>query len=303
MLLVAGGTGFVGAAATRELLRRGESVAVLGRQASRIRAKFGDTVEAREADVTRPGEALDAAMRGVDVLISSVQFPNSPIENKSKGWTFEEVDYKGTVNQVDAAKRAGVRRLVYVSAVGAAPDGEHHWFRLKWQAEEAVRNSGLEWVIVRPTWVYGPEDDALNRILGLTKYFPFLPTFGSGRHAMQPVFIDDVGRVVADAALKPEAANRLFELGGPEVMTMDDIFNTALDVMGKRRPILHQPVIAGKVFGAAGSLLPLARKPLSADAVEFITQPAVADNREVEAVLKPTLTPLREGLATYLDKR
>ncbi len=300
MLLVSGGTGFVGSAIVRELIGRGETVAVLGRDASRGRRMFGGAAEARAADVTVGGEALESALNGVDVLINAVQFPNSPIENKAKGWTFEQVDLNGTRNQVDAAKKAGVRRFVYVSGVGAAPDAPQHWFRFKWQAEEYVRNSGLEWVIVRPTWVYGPHDNSLNRILRFGNFLPVIPTFGDGKQSMQPVFIDDVGRVVADTALKPEAAGHLFELGGPEVMSMDDVFKMALAVQGRKRPILHQPVFAGKALGAVASLLPM--KPLSADSIEFIVQPAVADGRELESVLHPKLTPLREGLATYLGK-
>ena len=299
MLLVAGGTGFIGSAIVRELLARGETLAVLGREAARARRKFGDAAEARQADVSRPGPDLDEAMRGVEVVINAVQFPNSPIENPSKGWTFEEVDLRGTRNQVDAARKAGVRRFVYVSGVGADPNSKYHWFRLKAQAEEYVRNSGLEWVIIRPTWVYGPEDNSLNRILGFGNFLPVIPTFGGGQQAMQPVFIDDVARVTADAALRPEAAGHLFELGGPEVLTMDEVFKAALRAQGRRRPILHQPVLAGKALGRIASLLP--NKPLSADSVEFIILPAVADNRELEAVLKPKLTPLGEGLS-YLRK-
>jgi NADH dehydrogenase len=303
MLLVSGGTGFIGSAIVRELLARGEVVGVLGRDSSKVRRLYGDSVEAREADVTRPGEALEEAMRGVAVAIDCVQFPNYPIEDKSRGWTFEAVDLKGAINQVDAAVRAGVRRYVYLSGVGAAPDAKEHWFRFKWQAEQHLRESGLEWVVVRPTWVYGPNDDSLNRIIGFADYLPFVPTFGGGKQPMQPVFIDDVARVVSDAALRPEAANRLFELGGPEVMTMDDVYRTALAVQGRKRPILHQPVFVGKALGSVASRLPIAKRMLSADAVDFIVNPAVADNREVEAVLAPRLTPLREALESYMRDR
>jgi NADH dehydrogenase len=227
-----------------------------------------------------------------------VQFPNSPIENRRKGHTFEEVDLKGTRHQVDAAKRAGVRRFVYVSGVGADKDAKQHWFRYKWEAESYLRNSGLEWSIVRPTWVFGPDDVSLNRFLGFGKMLPFIPMFGDGKQDMQPVFIDDVGRVVADAATKPEAAGHVFELGGPDVMSMNDVVKTALEVQGKKRPLLHQPVFVGKLIGSLPSIPPL--PALTADAIDFITNPAVADNRELVEVLQPRLTPLREGLATYL---
>lgn len=297
MILVSGGTGFVGSAIVQELLRRGEQVAVLGRDASKIEKRFGQSVEARAGDVRDPA-TLPAAMRGIDVVVNAVQFPGSPIENGRKGFTFEEVDLKGTRHQVDAAKAAGVRRFVYISGVGAAKDAGKHWFRYKWEAEHYLQSSGLAWAILRPTWVYGPGDVSLNRFLGFAKMLPFVPMFGSGKQEMQPVFIDDVGRAAADAALKPEAANQLFEIGGPQVMSMNDVVKTALDVQGKKRPLLHQPAFIGKTIGTLTSVLP--SPPLSADAIDFITEPAVADTRRLAEVLHPTLTPLREGLATYL---
>lgn len=297
MILVAGGTGFVGSSVVRELVRRGERVAVLGRSAERVRERYGDRVEAREGDVREPA-TLAPAMEGADVVINAVQFPHSPIENRRKGWTFEEIDLKGTRHQVDAARAAGARRFVYVSGVGAAKDATKHWFRYKWEAEEYVRRSGIDWVIVRPTWVFGPDDVSLNRFLGLARRLPFVPMFGAGEQPMQPVFIDDVGRVLADCALLPEAANTTFELGGPEVMSMNDVVRTALDVRGQHRRLLHQPVAIGKVLGTVASVLP--SPPLSSDAVDFITEPAVADNTKLLEVLHPQLTPLREGLASYL---
>jgi uncharacterized protein YbjT (DUF2867 family) len=300
MILVSGGTGFIGSAVVAELLRRGESVAVMGRDANKIRRQFGDGVEARVGDVREPG-TLAQAMRGVDVVINAVQFPNYPMENRRKGNTFERVDYQGTRNQVDAAKQASVKRFVYVSGVGVAPDAAKHWFQLKWRAEEYLRNSGLEWSIVRPTWVFGPKDDSLNRLLGFGRFLPFIPMFGNGRQAMQPVFIDDVARAVAEAALRPEAANQLFEIGGPEIMTMDAVLKAGLQASGKRRFVLYQPVALGKLLGTIAGWLPKA--PLTADAVDFVTEPAVADNRNLERVMAPRLTALDEGLRSYMGRR
>ncbi|HWC31466.1 MAG TPA: NAD(P)H-binding protein [Dehalococcoidia bacterium] len=301
MILVSGGTGFVGSAVTRELLKRGEQVAVLGRDAGKIERLFGGEAEARVGDVRKP-EELASAMSGADVVINAVQIPTSPIEVPRRGWTFEEVDYKGTVNQVDAAKAAGVKRFLYVSGVGVAPGSPQHWFRLKWQAEQYLINSGLEWTVVRPTWVFGPDDWALNRLLNFTNFLPFLPFFGDGKQAMQPVFVEDLGRVIADAALAPAAANQLFEAGGPDVMTMNDVLKTALDVKGRKRFILHQPVFVGKIAGTLASLQPFVTPPLTADAVDFVCSPATADTANLERVLQPQMTPLRAALETYLKK-
>jgi uncharacterized protein YbjT (DUF2867 family) len=301
MILVTGGTGFVGAAAVRELARRGRPVAVLGRDAGKIARRFPDLqIEARAGDVRAP-DRLRAAFQGVETVIDCVQFPNSPIENKRKGWTFEQIDYLGTLNQVLAAKSTGVKRYVYVSGVGAALDATKHWFVLKAKAEEAVRASGITHVIIRPTWVYGPEDASLNRFLGFARRLPFVPTFGDGQQQMQPLFIDDLGRMLADAAERPEADNQTFEAGGPERMTMDEVIRTALDVAGLRRPILHQPVFVGKLIGAFARILP--NPPLTPDAIDFITDPAVAENAALERVFALKLTPLREGLAKYLQPR
>jgi NADH dehydrogenase len=297
VILVTGGTGFVGASIVEELLRRGKSVAVLGRDAAKVRARFGDRVEPREADV-RDASSLAAAFAGADVVVNAVQFPGSPVEDRRKGHTFEEVDLKGTRHQVDAARAAGARRFVYLSGAGASRDATRHWYRYKWEAEKYLQDSGDGWTVLRPTWIYGPGDVSLNRILGLGRRLPFVPLFGDGKQDMQPVFVDDVGRIGADAALRPEAAGELLEVGGPEVMSMNDVIRTALDVMGRKRAIIHQPAAVGKAFGALASLLPSPQ--LSADAIEFITAPATADNTRLLAVLAPRLTPLREGLRTYL---
>ena len=120
MILVSGGTGMVGSAVVTELLKRGEPVAVLGRDKAKVARAFASTVEAREADVTQPA-ALASAFEGVDVVVNAVQFPTSPIEVPRKGWTFEEVDYRGTVNQVEAAKAA--RGLSWAAVASEMGDG------------------------------------------------------------------------------------------------------------------------------------------------------------------------------------
>lgn len=301
MILVAGGTGFIGSAIVRELMRqRLAPVAVLSRVPSKVARRFPEfTLEARGGDVTDPA-SLPAALQGIETVINCVQFPASPIEIPRKGWTFENVDYRGTVNLVEASKAAGVKRIVYLSGVGAAPDADRHWFRFKWQAEEAVRASGIPFTILRPTWVYGPEDVSLNRFLGFAKVLPFVPVFGNGQQLMQPVFVEDVAKAVVLCLQTPASINQTFEIGGPAVMTMDEVIKTALEVAGKRRFILHQPVVLGKLLGRLASLLP--NPPLSADAVDFITHSAVADNGPLLAALDLRLTPLREGLASYLRR-
>jgi len=301
MVLIAGGTGFVGAGIVRELARRGKQVAVLTRDARRAQGRFpGLDVECREGDV-RDSASLRPAVQGADVVIGCVQFPNSPIENKRRGYTFEEIDAAGTERLVAAAKDGGVKRFVYLSGAGAAPDARYHWFRAKWRAETAVRGSGIPYVIFRPSWVFGPEDAALNRFLRMARFLPFVPIIGDGNKQMlQPVFIDDVARAVAEAVDSPAAENQVFEIGGPEVLSMNQIVRTALEVMGRRRLLAPLPKRLMKLAATFLRLLP--GPPLTPDAVEFITMGALADPKEVQEKLGVRVTPLREALATYLGK-
>jgi len=301
MILVAGGTGFVGGGIVRELARRGKQIAVLTRDATRSADRFpGLAVEYREGDVRAPS-SLEAAIAGVDAVIGCQQFPNSPIENPNKGHTFEEVDARGTENLVVAAKAAGANQYVYLSAAGAGPEG-YHWFRAKWRAEQAVRNSGLTYAILRPSWVYGPEDRALNRFLAMSRFQPFVPLIGAvGKQMMQPVFIDDVGCATAECLDNPAAANKIFEIGGPDVLSMSDVVKTALQVVGRRRLLLPAPTFVMKALASVVQFAP--GRPLTLDAIDFITMDALGDPTDISEKLGLTPTPLREGLATYLAKR
>ena len=159
----------------------------------------------------------------------------------------------------------------------------------------------MTYTILRPSWVYGPEDKSLNRFLGMSRFLPFVPLIGNvGKQRMQPVFVDDVARAVAESLDNPAAENQVFELGGPEVLSMKEIV----------QPRSRRPAESGSscpapkfVMKLVASILQYAPgRPLTPDAVDFITADALADPAEIEAKLGLKMTPLREALATYLGK-
>ena len=197
-----------------------------------------------------------------------------------------------------AAREAGIGRLVYLSGAGAAPDAKRHWFRAKWRAEEAVRASGIPWTIIRPTWIFGPRDVSLNRFVGFAQRLRMVPMTNTGRQLLAPVFIDDVAILTADSLGAAAAVDQVFELGGPEALTMRQIIATALHVAGLRRPIVPGPAALIKI--AALPLQLLTEPPLTPDAVDFINQPATVDNAPLQGRMPRRLTPLEEGLRTYL---
>jgi NADH dehydrogenase len=297
---VAGGTGFVGGEIARELRRRGRRVVVLSARGEAARGQLPDDIELRTADVRRT-EGLAASLHGVDELVISLAFPGLPVEQPKKGHTFSEVDAGGTQHLVSAARQAGVARVVYISGAGAAHDAERHWFRAKAVAEDAVRASGMAWTILRPTWIYGPGDVSLNRFLGFARTLPFVPLTNLGRQQLAPVFVGDVARLAADALEQEAAAEQVFDVGGPEAMSMREVIGRALAVAGLRRPIVPGPTPLIKL--AAWPMRFLPQPPLSPDAVDFVNQPATVDLAPLLRAMPRTLTPLEDGLASYLGPR
>ena len=299
MILVAGGSGFVGSATVRALVAAGEPVGVMTAHLERSRRRI-ERLGARvvEGDVQRP-QTLPAAVRDTDVVVQTLAFPTFPVEKPSKGYTFDEFERLGTERLVAAAARAGARRYVYCSGVGADARAQASRFRAKAAGERAVSGSGIaECCVIRPSWVYGPEDRALNRFISIARRAPLLPVVGSGDQRLQPVFIDDVGRAFASAAAVGGPTGT-FEIGGPDVLTMNEILATAMDVMGKRVRFAHVPPWTVAAAGFPAQYLPA--PPISPGVVEFLTSDALADTGPLlRAFPALQLTPLREGLETYL---
>jgi uncharacterized protein YbjT (DUF2867 family)/ligand-binding SRPBCC domain-containing protein len=295
---VAGGTGFVGGAIAAELRRRGHRAVVISHRGESARGILPDDVELRRADATT-GEGLPDALTGLDALVIALAFRNSPIEAPRRGQTFMAVDAAGTERLVAAARRTGVGQLVYLSGAGAAPDAPRHWFRAKWRAETAVRESGIPSTIIRPTWIYGPRDVSLNRFLGFARLLQAVPMTNRGRQLLAPVFIDDVARLAADSLVDRAASDQVFEIGGPEILSMREIIGRALRVAGIRRPIVPGPTSLIKLAAQPLRLLP--SPPITPDAVDFINAPATVDLEPLLAGVARRLTPLDEGLATYLS--
>ena len=201
---LAGGSGFIGRAIARRLIAVGGlKVRVLTRNPDKARAQLDlPGVEFVNADVAEPASLKDA-LQGADTIVDAIQFDGYPVENPSRGLTFERVDYGGTVALIDAAKQAGVEQFIYISGAAADENSTHPAFRAKGRAERAIRESGLTYTIFRPSLVYGPEDKVVN---GLARALRFAPVFGvpgTGRQKVQPVLVDDLAACVIARRVGP----------------------------------------------------------------------------------------------------
>jgi NADH dehydrogenase len=233
MILVTGASGFVGRHVVRELAAGGTRVRAMVRTARGASALEGIDCELVRGDVTDPA-SLRAASRGMRTIVHLV----SIVEGSPA--TFERVMATGTGNLVEAARETAVRRIVLMSALGTGPGATVPYFRAKWAAEQAVSSSGVEHVVLRPSFVFGTDGGALPRFLRIARLAPVTPVIGPGTQRVQPIWISDLVSAVALAVEAEETAAPV-ELGGPEAVTWSEFWRRLKVALGTRRPAVHVP--------------------------------------------------------------
>jgi NADH dehydrogenase len=309
-IVVTGGTGFIGGEVVRRLLESGAGDVVATSRNPEARGRARGGVQFAQAFAGDP-VSLGKAFTRADVVVHAIQFPNHPVEDASRGRTYMEVDGEGTRVAVRVAKALGVRRFVYVSGAGAGQGRPEPWFRAKDMAEAAIRESGMEFAILRPSWVYGARDRSMNRFVAFCRYLPVIPVIGDGKTRVDPLFVEDAARCLAEAASREDCRDKTFELGGPERLSMDEIIRTIQSLLrGSRawplrlleeligQPLLHHPPKLMKLLSLPMQLLP--EPMLSPGAIDFILQEVEIDPRPAADYFGFPFRPLREGLRQYL---
>jgi NADH dehydrogenase len=296
-IVVAGGTGFIGRQVVDRLLEDGHDTVVVTSRDPDRRDLWDGRVTLVQAFAGDP-VSLGKAFMHADVVVQAIQFPNHPVEDPSKGRTYMEVDGHGTVTAARTAKKLGVRRFIYLSGAGAGQGRPQPWFRAKDMAEAAIRETGMEHVILRPSWIYGPGDHSMNRFVWFCRHLPVVPVIGNGRTPVYPAYVKDVARCVVEAARREDAKDKVFEIGGPERLTMDEVIRKIQAVLGKRRPLLHHPPGLMKLLVLPMQLLP--EPILSPTAIDFVTGEVEIDPRPAFEYFGFPFRRLEEGLHEYL---
>jgi len=296
-IVVTGGTGFIGREVVSRLLETGSDPVVITTRTPERAPRFGGRVEAVQA-FAGDAVSLGRAFARADVVVHAIQFPNHPVESPKRGHTYLEVDGEGTRIAAQVARNMGVRRFVYLSGAGAGQGRPQSWFRAKDMAEAAVRESGLEHALLRPSWIYGPGDRSMNRFVFFCRYLPVVPVIGDGRTLVDPMSVRDVARCVAEAVRREDARDKVFDLGGPERLTMDQIIRTVQKVLGRRRPLLHHPAGLMKLLVLPMQLLP--RPMLSPGAIDFVLQEVAVDPKPAMEYFGFQFRTLEQGLREYL---
>jgi len=295
-VLVTGGSGFVGREITRQLIAVGHSVRVLARG----KKPAVNGVETVTGSVLLP-DSLSTACSGCDAVIHLVG-----IISEVGGQTFERVHAEGTRHLLAAAARAGICRHVQMSALGTRPEAASRYHRSKWDAEQAVRASGLDWTILRPSLIYGPGDGFVNLFVGLSRWSPVLPVIGQGTSLVQPVAVEDVARCFVGALGEPHSIGQTLDVCGPNRLSFNAVLDEILAATGRRRAKLHLPLPLARLQARfleflCPRLLGQA-PPLNREQIVMLGEDNVGDPRPAAELFRFTPAPFRPTLRAWLAR-
>jgi uncharacterized protein YbjT (DUF2867 family) len=237
VILVTGGTGFVGPKVVHALRARELPVRAVARRPDREETLRAWGVEVVQGDMT-DADSLRRAVAGADTIVHLVAI------RQGKPQQFERIMIDGTRNLLAAAKDAGVRRFVLMSALGTNDQTKKlvPYFHAKWTEEQDVKASGIDHVIFRPSFIFGRDGGILPTFAKLARRTPVTPIIGGGKQRIQPIWIDDVAEFFAKSVTLDAATNRTWELGGPDAVTWDEFWQRLKSVLGLRRPSVHMPM-------------------------------------------------------------
>jgi NADH dehydrogenase len=291
VILVTGGSGFVGGHVVHALREAGRPVRCLVRKRAKAEVLATLGCELVEGDVTNPGSVRSAA-EGVDAVVHLVAI------RQGKPEQFQRIMVDGTRNVLSAAKEAGVGRFVHMSALGVSEESKDlvPYYGAKWQMEQDVKASGLPYVIFRPSFVFERDGGILPTFRKLAKLTPVTPIIGSGEQRIQPIWAGDVAAYFDKAIDLDAATGRTFEIGGPDTVSWNEFWERLKRVLGMRRPSVHVPVGLMKVNALLTERLP-GDIPLTRDLLKMLEHvDNVVTNDEAVQTFHLPLVPLDEQL-------
>ena len=291
MILVTGATGFVGRRVVERLASSRKNVRALTRGGG---AMMPWGVKIAIGDVLDP-QSLTSAMQGVEAVVHLVA-----VIREVGDRTFQRVNYEGTKNVIEAATKAGVDRVVFVSTVGSTSDPEVPYLYSRWMAEEEIARSDLDYTVVRFTIGFGQGDEFLNRLAALVKMSPLAPVAGDGTSVFQPISVDDVARCVVESIGRHDLEGKTVDIGGPDYYTYDELIDLVGETLGVKVAKVHVPVCvmtpAATIMESLTPSPPVTREQLKMIAIGENTS---LDSVELHFGFRPM--PIR-GNIDYINK-
>jgi uncharacterized protein YbjT (DUF2867 family) len=311
-VLVTGSTGYVGHYIVKALLAAGHSVVSVSRDAAKSKTASGaklemfGNVEYRMADIGNSnirtdsgggGNGLKEAMAGVDAVVHLVGII---AENGLQ--TFQRVHVDGTRNVLEAAKAAGVKRYLHMSALGASATAVSGYSSSKFRAEELVRTSSLDWTIFRPSLVFGVGDDFFGRVLrNLVSQTPIVPQIGDGHFPFRPIWVGDVAASFMQSLENPITVGKIFDLVGPKEYTFAELLKLMQTALGFKKPTIAVPIPIMDIMVPLMNLVP-AIAPITKDQYAMLKAGNTGDPEIMNKTFKLEQRELEKELPTILGK-
>ncbi len=298
-VFLTGGTGFVGSEVLRQLVSAGHSVRTLVREGSedKLALAVSDGVEVHAGDIT-DAASLDGGLAGCDAVIHLVgiirEFPR-------RGVTFKKMHVQATENILAAAEKQGVMRYLHMSSNGARERSKTGYHMSKWQAEERVRKSCLEWTIFRPSLIFALGSEFVQMLSEVIRRLPIVPVIGDGQYRMQPVALKEVAASFVKALEMPETAGQVYHLGGSESYSYDEILDLTSQAMGKGHVTkMHQPLFMIK------PMIRVMQKsehfPITSDQLTMLVEGNVCDPTAWQDKFGLKATSYAEGIGRCFQK-
>lgn len=270
LVTIFGGSGFIGRYAVRALARKGYRIRAACRRPdlAGFLQPMGDVgqIQPVQANLRFP-DSVSRAVEGAHVVVNCVG-----VLSPTGAQTFDAVHDEGARAVARAAREAGARRLLHISAIGASAASPSRYAQSKAAGEAAVLEEFPDAIILRPSVVFGPEDDFFNRFASMARISPVLPLIGGGQTRFQPVFVGDIAAALAEAA-EADGAGRpgtIYELGGPEVLSFRELLERTLEYAGRRRGFLPLPFWLAKLQALLTWPLPNTLRPITVDQVRLL---------------------------------
>ncbi len=293
MILVTGGTGFVGSHLVKRLALEKIRTRCLVRESSNIGLLKELGIEVAYGDMIDK-DSLKKAMQGVRAVIHLVG-----IIVEHKGATFEIIHTQGTKNLVEASKAASVQRFIYISALSARENARSRYHKTKWEAERSVVNSGMEYVIFRPSIMIGEGGEFIIMLSRIVLQAPIIPVV-DGESRVQPIYVENTVDCLIRSLTNPKTANRVFEIAGPDRITYKELFLTLMEVLEIDKPILQIPITF--MWPVAYILERVMKKPpITTQQLIMLQEDNICDINEMQKVFNLKLVPFKEALKTFLS--
>lgn len=297
-VLVTGGAGFVGNNVVAKLVEHGHTAKAMVRRKEKAEVRLSEytdeQVEIVYGDVTKP-ETIAPLMDDVDAVVHTVA-----ISMEKGGQTYESVNYQGTVNMVDAALAAGVKRFINISQNGADASLPYRFLASKGKAQDYVAASALDWTAIRPSAIFGPQDEFFNTFARLVRLTPIaFPLIGGGKAEFQPVSVYDVAEATVRSLGDDATIEQEFTVGGPEVLTLAEIEKRVIETLGTRRIMVNAPVgLLRPAVVVMQNVLP--GSPVSTSLLDLLNVPNTVPNNALVEYFKMEPIPFKGEHITYL---